>query len=128
MNKVVHFEVPFKDKERAKKFYSEIFGWKIISMPYNGGEYIMAQTAKTDEKGMIQDDPGSINGGMVPKDDSAPATVLVLDVENVDEKVKEVEKAGGKVIMPKTKVMEMGLYAKVKDTEGNVIGLWENIK
>ena len=48
--------------------------------------------------------------------------------QNIDDKIKQVEAVGGKVITPKNKVMDMGWYAKVEDTEGNVVGIWENIK
>jgi predicted enzyme related to lactoylglutathione lyase len=54
--------------------------------------------------------------------------VLVIDVPSLEASLKKIQKAGGKVIMPKQKVMDMGWYARVTDTEGNVIGIWENIK
>jgi uncharacterized protein len=126
MNKVVHFEIPFDDEERAKKFYSDIFGWEIQEMPEMN--YVIARSGPTDEKYMPKE-PGFINGGMYKRDEkSARSPVLVIDVASVDEYVKKVESDGGKVTRPKMQVRDMGLYAQVSDTEGNIIGLWENIK
>ena len=51
-----------------------------------------------------------------------------IDVSSVDDYIKKMVKAGGKAVMPKMKVMDMGLYARVTDTENNIIGIWENIK
>lgn len=45
----------------------------------------------------------------------------------VDEYVKKVEGQGGKLVLPKQQVGDMGLYARVSDTEGNVIGLWQDL-
>ncbi|MFA9288663.1 MAG: VOC family protein [Weeksellaceae bacterium] len=124
MNKVVHFELPFDNKERAKKFYSETFGWKINEMPEIG--YIGADTAPSDEKGM-PNEPGAINGGMVQRTADQPAPVIVISVDSIDEMVKKIETAGGTMVGEKGEVPHMGYYAYLKDTEGNVIGLWENI-
>lgn len=123
MDKVVHFEIPYDDEERAKKFYSGVFNWQIVPIP--AMHYNIVRTAKTDEDGMIQE-PGAINGGLFKRTDGA-STVIVINVDNVEEKIKEVVKAGGRVVTQPTKVGDMGLYAKVEDTEGNIIGIWENL-
>jgi uncharacterized protein len=126
MNKVVHFEVPFDDKERARGFYKKVFGWKFQDMPEMN--YTMCRSCEVDENQMPLES-GAINGGMYKRDGkSANSPVLVLDVENVDSKISEVKANGGKLTMEKRKVGEMGYYAQVKDTEGNIIGIWENIK
>src|SRR5690348_1489154 len=54
---VVHFELAYEDKQRAADFYSKAFGWKPQMMGADMGEYIVMQTADTDEKGMIKE-PG----------------------------------------------------------------------
>jgi predicted enzyme related to lactoylglutathione lyase len=33
MDKVVHFEIPFDDKQRAMQFYATAFGWQLSDMP-----------------------------------------------------------------------------------------------
>ena len=55
MDKVVHFEIPFDDKARAMKFYSECFGWKLMDMPEM--QYVMASSVEVDETQMPKE-PG----------------------------------------------------------------------
>jgi len=71
---------------------------------------------------------GAINGAITQADDHNQSTVLVLEVDDVDRYIDEVQKAGGAVVTPKYKMGEYGYYAKVIDTEENVIGLWQPIK
>jgi len=126
MNKVVHFEIPFDDGDRAKKFYQEVFSWKLLDVP--GMDYTMAYTMEVDEQNMPKES-GGINGGMYKRDEtSAKSPVLVISVPSVDEHVKKVEAMGGKVTRPKTAIGDFGLYAQVADTEGNIIGIWEDVK
>jgi uncharacterized protein len=129
MNKVVHFEIPMDDTERAQKFYKELFGWEII--PAQGMPYWMVHTVACDEN-MMPKEAGAINGGMLKrdaeKDPSGVHPVIVIKVEDADEHCKKVESAGGKVVMPVVQVGDMGKYARVQDTENNVIGLWQDLK
>jgi uncharacterized protein len=126
MNGVVHFEIPFDDKDKCKEFYEKVFGWQMQEMPEMN--YVMARTGETDDKQMPKD-VGVINGGMYKRDESsAKSPVLVINVPSADEHVKKVEEAGGKIFREKVKVGEMGYYVQVSDTEGNVIGLWEPIQ
>lgn len=127
MDKVTHFEIPFEDPARAVKFYKEIFGWKIVEFPFPGGVYRLAYTAPTDDKGMITDGPNSINGALVDKSDDQKSTTAVITVDSIEDRIKKVEAAGGKVIRPKQEVPDQGFYALVTDTEGNVIGIWEDL-
>ena len=125
MDKVVHFEIPFDDKKRAEEFYSKVFGWKLNPMPEM--KYTMVHTVDVDEK-MMPKESGAINGGMYNrKDGGSKNPVLVINVAKIDEALKKIEKAGGKIFMAKRKVGDMGWYTQVKDTEGNVIGVWENL-
>ncbi len=125
MNKVVHFEVPIDDVERAKKFYRDVFGWEITSVPMEGGStYEMVRTGPVDEK-MSPAEVGFINGGMTMRSELKENSVIVIDVPNLDEHLAKIESAGGSVVMPKTSVGTMGWYARAKDSEGNIIGVWE---
>ncbi|MBI3331878.1 VOC family protein, partial [Candidatus Peregrinibacteria bacterium] len=54
--------------------------------------------------------------------------IIAANVKSIDEHVENVKKSGGSVVMPKTDIAGMGYYAYVKDSEGNIIGLWEDIK
>ena len=124
MNKVVHFEIPFDDQARAQKFYSEVFGWNITKFPEM--DYYLATTTPSDEN-MKPKDPGAINGGLLKKDPTGEHPVIVIDVPSIDDHIAKVESAGGKTVMPKMQVGNFGLYARVSDTEGNVIGIWQTL-
>lgn len=124
MNKVVHFEIPYDDQSRAQKFYEDVFGWQINKFPEM--DYHLVTTTPTDEK-MKPTEPGAINGGMLPKDPTGPHPVIVIDVPSVEDHLQKIESAGGKIVMPTIKVGEFGLYARVSDTEGNVIGVWQTL-
>lgn len=120
------FEIPYDDSERAQKFYSETFGWQINKLP--DMDYHMALTTESDPQTMQPKNPGAINGGMLKKDPTGENPILVIGVDSVDEHIKKVKEAGGKIIMPKTDIGQFGFYARVSDTEGNVIGIWQSLK
>lgn len=123
MNKVVHFEVPADDLDRAQKFYKEVFEWNIVPMPELN--YTIVHTVAVDEQFMPKES-GAINGGMYKRGgDSSPHPVIVIDVPSIDEHLKKVEAAGGRTVRPKAEIPNMGYYAQVADSEGNIIGLWE---
>ncbi len=123
MDKVVHFEIPADNIERAKKFYQTLFGWKINDVP--NMNYSIVHTVEVDEKNMPKES-GAINGGMY-KRETEDTPVVVIDVKSVDDSLKKLKKAGGSVAAPKQSIQDMGYYAKIKDTEGNVIGIFQAI-
>jgi uncharacterized protein len=128
MDKVVHFEIPADDVARAKKFYQDIFGWSMQDIPMpDGSSYSIVHTVATDQNNMPKE-LGAINGGLMKRSPLGEGPVIVIDVASIDEAAKKVEEAGGTVVMQKTKVMDIGHYARVKDSEGNIIGIWEVIK
>jgi predicted enzyme related to lactoylglutathione lyase len=51
MDKVVHFEIPYDDKGRASKFYSEIFGWKLLNIPEM--DYTLIHAAQVDNNNLV---------------------------------------------------------------------------
>lgn len=129
MDKVVHFELPFDDEARVKNFYSSIFGWDLKDEEMPGGmKYIMATTAPMDETTRMPKESGAINGGMMKRMEGMTGPVFAINVPSIDQYIPKIEAAGGKVIKPKMDVMGMGFYAYVSDTEGNVLGLWEDMK
>ena len=120
--RVVHFEIPFDDGGRARGFYKEAFGWQLQEVP--GMDYSLVTTGPTGEQGATE--PGFINGGMLARSESvAGVPVVVVDVESIDVALERVGELGGSTVVGKTPVGEMGFTAYVKDTEGNVVGLWE---
>ena len=70
-------------------------------------------------------EPGAINGGLFQRPKEAPGPVIYVGVESVDDAIKKVQAAGGKVVTPRTPIPGMGAYGRVSDTEGNVLGLFE---
>ncbi|MFD0748151.1 VOC family protein [Phytohabitans flavus] len=62
--RVVHFEMPADDMERAQTFYREAFGWQLTPMPDMA--YTMVVTTPTDEQGMPTES-GAINGGLTAR-------------------------------------------------------------
>jgi len=123
MDKVVHFEIPADDLERAKKFYSETFGWGLQDMPEMN--YVIARSVESDEKGMPKV-AGAINGGMAKRGGNLTAPSFAINVDNIDESVEKVKSAGGTILKEKTAIGTMGFIAYFKDTEGNVLSLWQN--
>ena len=127
MDPIVHFEIPVDDLEAARKFYGDNFGWSLENWPMpDGSTYIGVRTTAVDEKTHQPLKPGAINGGIMKRSSVAKAPIFAISVKNIDEKIKSLEAAGGKVAMPKMDMMGMGSYAYVADPSGNVIGLWED--
>lgn len=123
MNKVVWFEIPFDESERAQRFYKDVFGWQMSHFPEM--DYYVATTADSDPQTMEPKQPGAINGGLMKKDDTARHPLVLIEVPSIDEHLKKIEQNGGRTVMSKINAGNLGLYARVEDTEGNVIGLWE---
>jgi uncharacterized protein len=120
---VGHFEIPADNTERARKFYSTTFGWKMT--PMSGMDYTMVRTGTTDDQGMPKE-PGYIGGGIGKRGGPLEHPVLTIVVDDVGAAVKKVEKNGGKIIQAKQEIPgSMGWTAYFKDTEGNVVGLYE---
>lgn len=128
MNGVVHFELPVDDLARARAFYST-FGWNLQDWPMpDGSTYVGIHTTPIDEKTRLPLEVGAINGGMLLRNKEVQAPVFAINVSSIDEKVEQLLKVGGTVVKPKMEMMGMGFYAYLKDSEGNVIGLWEDSK
>lgn len=129
MDKVVHFEIPADDLQRAITFYKNVFDWKIEKFPMPDPEvpYYGVHTVEVDEQQMPKT-PGAINGGMMNRDSTSPYPVIVMSVKAIEETLKKAQENGATVVMPTVKVMDMGLYARIKDTEGNIVGVWQDLK
>jgi uncharacterized protein len=125
MRKVVHFEIPAEDVERAKGFYGSVFGWQLQTMQMPGGEYTSAMTTAVDDQTQQPSEPGAINGGLMQRTEQTPSPVITIDVDAIDDTLQEVEAAGGTTVAPRTEIPGMGAFAYFKDPDGNVMGLWE---
>jgi uncharacterized protein len=114
MSRVIHFEIPANDPERAANFYKKAFGWKIERWPGPMDYWLV--TTGTDGT------PG-INGGLLRKEAPTVATTNTIGVESVDRAVAAVQSAGGKLVTPKMPIPTIGYLAYCEDPEGNLFGV-----
>jgi uncharacterized protein len=124
MDPVVHFEMPYEDKNRMAGFYTKAFGWKPQMLGPEMGEYVVVTTCETDEKGRPKN-PGSINGGLYkkPSDPMGQHPSVVIAVTDIQDALKRVKQAGGKVLGEPMDIPGVGLYAGFLDTEGNRVSV-----
>jgi predicted enzyme related to lactoylglutathione lyase len=135
-NPVIHFEMGYFDRDRMKKFYENAFGWNLQQMGAEMGNYIIAQTADTDEKGMVKT-PGTINGGFYEKTNNplSHAPSVVISVPDIKAAIQAVEAGGGKILgamdesgnqsMEPMMIPGVGLWISFQDTEGNRVSLMQ---
>lgn len=121
--RVIHFEVPFDDPDRARGFYRDVFDWQIQHMPEMS--YDMVSTGPLTDQGMPSE-PGYIGGGMMQRQAPVVSPVITLAVDDIDATLAAVEQHGGSSVGAKMTVGEMGFAAYFHDSEGNLMGLWQN--
>lgn len=120
--KVVHFEVPYDDGDRARSFYSEVFGWRITEIPEL--HYSIVQTGPVGDDGFPVE-RGYIGGGMLKRESPTDRPVITIDVEDIDTALARIEELGGMTVLGRQDVGDMGWAAYFKDVEGNLMGLWQ---
>jgi predicted enzyme related to lactoylglutathione lyase len=116
-NRIVHFEIEAADRERAKNFYAEAFGWQMQQMGDDMGNYVVVTTGD-------QKEPGGINGGIFASPPGGGkelnAYSCVVGVDNIDQSIAKVKSAGGQVLGDKMEIPTVGTFVRCKDTEGNI--------
>ena len=112
---ITWFEIPADNVDRAKKFYGELFAWKIERFP-GPQDYWHIDTDGADE---------TPDGALKKRKHPQEPVVNYVSVDSVTEFSKKIEKLGGKICMAKTAVPEMGYFAICQDPENNVFALWE---
>ena len=116
MPKVVHFEINADDPLRAKKFYEDVFNWKIEK--WEGPmEYWTIDTGEEDEDG--------IDGGLQKREQPEDQIFNYIKVSSVDNFSKKIEESGGTLESPKITVPGVGDFYMFKDTEGNKLGIMQ---
>ena len=131
MPTIVHFEIPSDDIERSKKFYNDLFGWKIEKLASaDNSQLTSAADGQPMEYWMVTttDDEGNkaLGGGMMKRLMPEQRITNYINVKSVDEYSSKVEKVGGKVVAPKHAVPGMGYFALCLDTENNSFAIWES--
>lgn len=127
MDPVVHFEMPYDDKNRMATFYEATFGWKTQMLGEEMGNYILAATTETDENGPIK--KCVINGGFFRKCNDLPALYpsVVIAVDDITASMEKVRAEGGNVLGDPMDIPGVGQYVSFLDTEGNRVSMLEPI-
>jgi predicted enzyme related to lactoylglutathione lyase len=119
-NVISWFEIYTTNFERAKKFYSEVFGYKLEELP-------LASENHPDMRYAVFSNEGDgVGGALVRIKEVNPGhggTMVYFDTNDIDAELSRVETAGGKIIRWKQSIGEYGFIALVEDPEGNMIGL-----
>ena len=116
MNNITHFELPADDIQRAKDFYAKLFNWEFTYMEEM--EYMMFQMKNTK-------DENSGTGGILKRQNEMHTVTNYVNVSNIDEMASKIEEAGGKIIVPKQAVPNMGWFLHFMDTENNIMAVWQ---
>ena len=112
---ITHIEIPADDVERAKRFYSAVAGWEIGDTP-DFPDYHMFQTTPR------------AGGAIGTRGASVGDTLRIyITVERLEEAVAAAEANGGRIAVEPSEVPGMGRWCAVIDTEGNEIGLWQDL-
>jgi uncharacterized protein len=124
MPTVEHFKIPADDVQRAQKFYKDVFDWSMRkwSHPDNPDQDFWYFDT-VDEKGNK-----GIEGGMMKRQFPSHTVTNYITVSSVDAYTLSIEKAGGKIIIPKTEIKEMGYIVVFLDTENNMFGIYEELE
>jgi len=127
MNSVVHFEMPYDDRERMAKFYENVFGWQTQMLGEEMDNYVLATTTQTDESGPKR--PSAINGSFFPRKPDWPAQYpsLVIAVDDIHAAMSQVTDAGGTILGEPLTIQGVGQYVSFFDTEGNRVSMLQPI-
>ena len=123
MNPVVHFEMPYDNRQRMATFYESAFGWQTQMLGEDMGNYVLATTTESGEDGPKR--PGAINGGFFPKRPDWPGQYpsVVIAVDDVKTAARKVRDAGGTVLGEPMEIPGVGHYVSFTDTEGNRVSM-----
>ena len=107
---VVWSEVIGKDSAALSRFYADLFGWKVESVP---NDYFMLTP---------EGDRPSVGVGADPSGGNGHVT-FYAETDDLQASLDKAESLGGKTVMPPTEPMESTSIALFADPEGHVVGL-----
>lgn len=129
MNQVMWFDIPARDLDASTDFYGKVFGWHVLARDENdSGNALSFRLAQTSPSTLPHqpDRPGAINGGIVTRDIGISQPTILIEVENLEEKLATLVAAGGQAMTARKALpLAGGYFAYAQDPDGNVIGLWE---
>ncbi len=115
-SRIVWFEIPANDLNRAIQFYESIFATKLKQAKF-GPETIA----------VFPYEPPAISGCLIQAEGLRPGHGALPSLNadpRLDAVLERVETSGGRILLPRTELPEgMGCFARIEDTEGNLIGL-----
>lgn len=114
---ITHIEFPADDTVRARRFYSELFGWQFGEMEGFDG-YFMFNAGQPEAVGGAVGQRGEAVGDKVR---------MYIEADSIDALLPRVPELGGSVVTGKTEIPGQGWYAVVIDSEGNELGLYEGL-
>ncbi|HUP12682.1 MAG TPA: VOC family protein [Niastella sp.] len=121
-NVLTRFEIPVKDIDRAKAFYETILDLNMVKRADGNDESVFFPYNPQ----VVQATSGRVTGVLSKTERNKPAnhgTVVYINASpNLQLVVDKVEKAGGKVIVPRMEI-PAGFIAIIMDSEGNTVGL-----
>ena len=115
LSRVMHFEIPIDDSDRASQFYADVFGWTISK--WGPVDYWTMTTGASGG-------PGA-EGALTPRSEAPDGVLIYVGVSDVSEALAKVRAAGGEPLTDKRSIPGVGWMARFRDTEGNVVGLFQ---
>lgn len=115
ISRVIHFEIPIDDPGRAGAFYRDVFGWNVAK--WGSADYWTMTTG-------AGPGPGA-EGALTPRAEAPEGVVVHVAVDNIDQAMAKVKDAGGTLVTEKLPIPTFGWSARFRDTEGNLIGLFQ---
>ena len=113
----MHFEIPVDDVERAERFFSRTFGWKV--QKWDGSiDYWFLMTGDSNEQG--------IDGAFAMRQSEDDPIINTIDVDDAEKVAKKIEENGGEIVRPLSAVPGVGWLIYFKDTEGNLWGAMQD--
>lgn len=112
MAKVEHFEIPADDVGRASAFYRDVFDFTY--------------EAWDDEMGMIRSASGEGIGGDIHLRSGVAHPTIVITVDSIEQTLEAVKAHGGEQVGEIENLDANSRYAYVKDSEGNLIGVYDS--
>jgi uncharacterized protein len=114
---ITHIELPADDLDRARRFYSELFGWELGEME-GFPNYLLFRFGPIESAG----------GGIGLRGSTTGERLRVyVETDSIDDVVSRVAELGGSVVEPRTEIPGQGWYAVINDSEGNEVGLYEGL-